>query len=127
MQGQGMSLSAPEKIRVVEALDPLGVHYIEAGFPDSDPKDLELFELFGLGAARAGHRLLFLHDAPPRPRRPRRSGGLAALVGCFAAGAPVVGKTWSLHLDKAIWVSRGEKPGDGSPTRSASAFGRENG
>ena len=39
------SVSAPEKIRVVEALDRLGVHYIEAGFPDSNPKDLELFEL----------------------------------------------------------------------------------
>ena len=45
MQGQGMSLSAAEKIRVVEALDRLGVHFIEAGFPDSNPKDLELFEL----------------------------------------------------------------------------------
>ena len=45
MQGQGMSLSAAEKVRVVRALDALGVHVIEAGFPDSNPKDAELFEL----------------------------------------------------------------------------------
>ena len=45
MQGQGMSLSAAEKVRVVEALDRLGVHYIEAGFPASNPKEAELFGL----------------------------------------------------------------------------------
>ena len=45
MQGQGMSLSAAEKVRVVEALDRLGVHYIEAGFPSSNPKEAELFRL----------------------------------------------------------------------------------
>ena len=45
MQGQGMSLSAAEKVRVVRALDELGVHFIEAGFPSSNPKEGELFEL----------------------------------------------------------------------------------
>ena len=40
-----MSLSAAEKVRVVEALDRLGVHYIEAGFPSSNPKEAELFGL----------------------------------------------------------------------------------
>ena len=44
MQGQGMSLSAEEKLRVVHALDRLGVQFIEAGFPSSNPKELELFE-----------------------------------------------------------------------------------
>jgi len=45
MQGQGMSLSAQEKVRVVQKLDELGVHFIEAGFPGSNPKELELFEM----------------------------------------------------------------------------------
>ena len=44
MQGQGMSLSAAEKVRVVHALDRLGVHFVEAGFPSSNPKEVELFE-----------------------------------------------------------------------------------
>ena len=43
MQGEGMSLSAAEKIRVVSALDSLGVQLIEAGFPSSNPKEVELF------------------------------------------------------------------------------------
>src|SRR5882757_7866680 len=43
MQGEGMSLSAADKVRVVQALDKLGVQMIEAGFPSSNPKEEELF------------------------------------------------------------------------------------
>ena len=46
-----MSLSAAEKVRVAHALDRLGIHFIEAGFPSSNPKEAELFELL------AGERL----------------------------------------------------------------------
>ena len=45
MQGEGMSLTAAEKVRVVRKLDDLGVDLIEAGFPASNPKELELFSL----------------------------------------------------------------------------------
>jgi 2-isopropylmalate synthase len=45
MQGEGMSLSAQEKMRVAHRLDELGIDLIEAGFPSSNPKELELFEL----------------------------------------------------------------------------------
>ena len=43
MQGSGMSLSAAEKVRVVQALDRLGVGFIEAGFPSSNPRRLSSF------------------------------------------------------------------------------------
>src|SRR6202049_4166916 len=43
--GGGMSLTAAEKLRVVHSLDALGVDLIEAGFPASNPKEQELFEL----------------------------------------------------------------------------------
>src|SRR3954452_24547900 len=45
MQGEGMSLSAEEKLRVAHALDDLGVHIIEAGFLSSKQKDEALFDL----------------------------------------------------------------------------------
>ncbi len=44
MQGEGMSLSAEEKVRVAHVLDELGVPLVEAGFPASNPKEAELFE-----------------------------------------------------------------------------------
>src|SRR5262249_22324852 len=45
MQGEGRSLSVDEKLRVAHALDGLGMHFIEAGFPSSNPKEEALFGL----------------------------------------------------------------------------------
>ena len=45
MQGEGLSLSAEEKLRVAQRLDALGMAFVEAGFPSSNPKEEELFAL----------------------------------------------------------------------------------
>ena len=107
MQGQGMSLSAPEKVRVVEALDRLGIQFIEAGFPDSNPKDLELFELLASVPLEQATICAF-GMTRRRDRSAADDPGLAALVGCFAPVVTLVGKTWTLHLDKVTKVSRDE-------------------
>ena len=39
-QREGVSLTAEDKARIARELDSLGIHYIEAGFPASNPKDL---------------------------------------------------------------------------------------
>jgi 2-isopropylmalate synthase len=107
MQGQGLSLSAPEKVRVVEALDRLGVHLVEAGFPDSNPKDLELFELLASVPLEQATIAAF-GMTRRRDREAAEDPGLAALVDCFAPVVTLVGKTWALHLDKVTKVSRDE-------------------
>ena len=43
-QGEGVSYSVQDKIHIVQALDELGVKYIEAGNPGSNPKDMEFFQ-----------------------------------------------------------------------------------
>ena len=43
-QGEGISFSIQDKIHIVEALDELGVKYVEAGNPGSNPKDMEFFQ-----------------------------------------------------------------------------------
>lgn len=107
MQGEGMSLTAAEKVRVVHALDELGVDLIEAGFPASNPKELELYELL------AGERLE--HAEVVAFGMTRRRGiaagddpGLQTLVACFAPVVTLVGKTWAAHLEKVVHVSREE-------------------
>jgi 2-isopropylmalate synthase len=107
MQGEGMSLSAEEKLRVAHRLDQLGVDVIEAGFPSSNPKELELFEL--LAAERLGHAVIAAFgmtrrrdvaaDADP---------ALRVLADCFAPVCTLVGKSWALHLDKVVKVDRDE-------------------
>ncbi len=42
-QGEGVAFSVADKLRVAERLDAFGVHYIEGGWPGSNPKDIEFF------------------------------------------------------------------------------------
>jgi len=107
MQGEGMSLSAPEKLRVARRLDELGIDLIEAGFPSSNPKELELFEL--LAAEPFGHCTIAAFGMTRR----RGAGAdedpaLRMLADCFAPVCTLVGKTWALHLEKVVKVDREE-------------------
>ncbi|HTL73792.1 MAG TPA: citramalate synthase, partial [bacterium] len=42
-QGEGINFSVADKLRIAEKLDSFGVHYIEGGWPGSNPKDIEFF------------------------------------------------------------------------------------
>jgi 2-isopropylmalate synthase len=103
MQGEGMSLSVGEKLRVAHALDELGVRLIEGGFPASNPKEEELFELLSQERFDTAEVAAF--------GMTRRRGSAASddpalrlLAECFAPVCTLVGKTWSLHLEKVIQV-----------------------
>jgi len=107
MQGPGMSLSAAEKVSVVKALDRLGVHYIEAGFPDSNPKDVELFELLAdVELERA--TLAAFGSTRHRDQTAEEDPGLATLVASVAPVCTLVGKTWALHLEKVTHATAEE-------------------
>ena len=107
MQGQGMSLSAQEKVRVVRALDELGIHFIEAGFPSSNPKELELFEM--LAEVQLEQALVCAFGMTRRRDvAAAEDEGLGVLADCFAPVVTLVGKTWGLHLEKVTKVSREE-------------------
>jgi 2-isopropylmalate synthase len=106
MQGYGMSLSVEEKVRVARVLDDLGIPFVEAGFPASNPKEAELFERLAEEGLQADvcafgmtrRRDLAAEDDP----------ALRALADSFAPVCTIVGKTWSLHLDKVVRVDRDE-------------------
>jgi len=107
MGGKGMSLSVGEKLNVVRALDALGVHFVEAGFPASNPKEAELFErLAGLELGQT--TIAAFGMTRRRDRRAEDDEALRALVSCFAPVVCLVGKSWVLHLEKVIRVSREE-------------------
>jgi 2-isopropylmalate synthase len=107
MQGEGMSLSAAEKVRVVAALDALGIQFIEAGFPSSNPKEEELFELLSRLDLRQATICAF-GMTRRRDVSAEEDPALRTLVGSFAPVATLVGKTWGLHLEKVTKVSREE-------------------
>ena len=43
-QGENISLSVEDKVRIAQRLDAFGIHYIEGGWPGSNPKDADFFE-----------------------------------------------------------------------------------
>ena len=85
MQGEGMSLSASEKLRVAHVLDQLGIPLIEAGFPSSNPKEAELFDLLA-AETFAQRRDRRLRDDPPARRGRRGRRGAAAARGVVRPG-----------------------------------------
>jgi 2-isopropylmalate synthase len=106
MQGEGMSLSAGEKLRVAHVLDDMGIGMIEAGFPASNPKEEEFFDLLS--------RETFRNDIAAFGMTRRRDAvaeddpALRLLAECFAPVVTLVGKTWGLHLEKVVKVDRDE-------------------
>jgi 2-isopropylmalate synthase len=103
-QGEAVSLSVDDKLVIAQKLDELGIDYIEGGWPGSNPKDKDFF-------ARAReldfkHARLTAFGATRFARNPvEEDRNVAALV---EAGTPVVsifGKTWDLHVHRALGIS----------------------
>ncbi|HEU4737405.1 MAG TPA: citramalate synthase [Solirubrobacterales bacterium] len=107
MGGQGMSLSVGEKLKVVQALDGLGIHFIEAGFPSSNPKEAELFELLAELELKQATIAAF-GMTRRRDLAAEDDVALRVLAECFAPVVCLVGKSWRLHVDKVIKVSAEE-------------------
>jgi 2-isopropylmalate synthase len=107
MQGQGMSLSAAEKVRVVRALDRLGIGFVEAGFPAANPKEEELFKL--LSDVELDTAVVCAFGMTRRRGiAAEEDDALRTLVLTFAPVCTLVGKTWGLHLEKVTKVSPDE-------------------
>ncbi|MGH2986317.1 MAG: citramalate synthase [Solirubrobacterales bacterium] len=103
MQGEGMSVSVDEKLRVAHALDELGVHVIEAGFAASNPKEEEVFGL--LARERFEHaEVAAFGMTRRRDVRAEDDPALRLIAASFAPVCTLVGKTWSLHLEKVVRV-----------------------
>ena len=100
-QGEGINFSVADKLRIAEKLDAFGVHYIEGGWPGSNPKDLEFFKQ----AARRKWR-----NAKIAAFSMTRRKGVAVesddlMRQILEAETPVVtivGKTWLLHVTEVL-------------------------
>jgi 2-isopropylmalate synthase len=104
MGGGGMSLTAAEKLRVVHALDALGVHMIEAGFPSSNPKEQQLFELLAEEHFETAEIVAF-GMTRRRDVAADADDGLRILAESFAPVCTLVGKASVLHVEKVVRVS----------------------
>ena len=107
MQREGLSLSVGEQMAVAHRLAEFGVHYLEAGFPASNPKYGELFER--LEREDLGETKVAAFGMTRRKHTaPGDDPAMRGLAECFAPVITIVGKTWDLHLEKVTKVDRPE-------------------
>jgi 2-isopropylmalate synthase len=96
-QGEGVALSVGDKLRIAERLDAFGVHFIEGGWPGSNPKDIEFFESARHRTFRNA-RLAAFGSTRRKDIKVEHDDQVRLLID---AGTPVVtiyGKTWLLHV-----------------------------
>jgi 2-isopropylmalate synthase len=104
-QTQGVGFSVNDKVVIAEALDELGIDYVEGGWPGANPTD----DAFFAAPPRLANATL---TAFGMTRRPGRSAGndpgLAALLSTSAKAVCMVGKCWDFHVDVALGIDRDE-------------------
>ncbi len=100
-QGEGVTFSVADKLRIAERLDAFGVHYIEGGWPGSNPKDIEFFQ-------QARHRT-FARARLAAFGSTRRKGIAAEaddqvrlLIDAETPVVTIYGKTWLLHVREVL-------------------------
>ncbi|MDB6065997.1 MAG: leuA [Pedosphaera sp.] len=100
-QGEGINFSVADKLRIAEKIDAFGIHYIEGGWPGSNPKDIEFFEQ--AKRRKFKHARLAAFGSTRRKNTPVESDEQVRLL--LGAGTPVVtiyGKTWLLHVKEVL-------------------------
>src|SRR5206468_12132355 len=96
-----LSLSVEDKLKIARILDGFGIHYIEGGYPGSNPKDVEFFQ--------RAKSLNLRHAKLTAFGMTRKAGGraegdpiLRALVDAQTPVVCVVGKSWTLHVTEVL-------------------------
>src|SRR5689334_23971259 len=106
-QGESISFSVDDKLIIAQKLDELGIDYIEGGWPGSNPKDRDFFAR--AQELKLNHAKLTAFGATRFAKNPvHEDRNVAELV---KAGTPVVsifGKTWDLHVTRALGISLDE-------------------
>ncbi len=101
-QSEGLSLSVEDKLKIAKILDGFGIHYIEGGYPGSNPKDIEFFR-------RARTELKLKTAKLTAFGSTRKAGGKAdsdpnvrALIESETPVVCIYGKSWLLHVTEVL-------------------------
>ena len=100
-QQEGISLSVEDKLKITKKLDELGIHYIEGGWPGSNPKDAEYFQR--VRSLNLSHATIAAFGMTRRANTPAdKDATLLTLLDSQAPVVTLVGKTWDLHVTKVL-------------------------
>jgi 2-isopropylmalate synthase len=106
-QGEGFSLSIDDKLMITDILDELGIHFIEGGFPASNPKDKKFFESASKKNLR-NSKLTAFGSTRKKNNRAKDDAGLITLGETPTDYAAIFGKSWDLHVESVLKIPLGE-------------------
>ena len=100
-QGENITFSADEKVKIALRLDDSGIHYIEGGWPGSNPRDMQFFDLAKRVSFKNARLVAF--GATRKPGiAPEQDPNLQALLASGTATVTIFGKSWDLHVEEIM-------------------------
>lgn len=100
-QGEGISLSVEDKLKIAQKLDELGVDYIEGGWPGSNNKDIEFFER--VKSLNLKHAKVSAFGSTRRKGvKPEEDANLNKILESGVQVASIFGKSWDFHVTTAL-------------------------
>ena len=106
-QSEGISFSVEDKLKIAARLDEFGIHYIEGGWPGSNPKDAEFFKrVQKLNFKQA--KVVAFGSTRKKNTRPQEDANIQALLDAETPVIALVGKSWDLHVKEVLETSLDE-------------------
>jgi 2-isopropylmalate synthase len=106
-QGEGVNFSVTDKLRIADKLDAFGIHYIEGGWPGSNPKDIEFF-----AEARRrkfkNARLAAFGSTRRKNTAVEKDNQVALLLSAETPVITIFGKSWLLHVKEVLGTTPDE-------------------
>ncbi len=100
-QGENITFTADEKLKIAMRLDDMGIHYIEGGWPGSNPRDIRFFDLAKRERFKTARITAFGSTRRPGIRA-ADDANLKAILNSGAPAAAIFGKSWALHVQSIM-------------------------
>ena len=100
-QAESISFSVEDKLKIVKALDDLGISYIEAGNPGSNPKDIEFFEKMRAITLKSA-KLTAFGSTRRRDISVEDDKNVQSLFDAHTPAVAIFGKSWDFHVTEII-------------------------
>lgn len=106
-QGEGISYSVQDKVHICKALDELGIAYIEAGNPGSNPKDMEFFQEMKKNPLKNA-KLCAFGSTRRKDIKCSEDGNLQSLLAADTEYVVIFGKSWTFQVTDILKTSLDE-------------------
>jgi 2-isopropylmalate synthase len=106
-QAEDIAFSVEDKLRITEKLDELGVHYIEGGWPLSNPKDAEYFKK--AKKLKLKNAVLVAFGSTHKPKhKVKDDTNIKSLLDAETSAITIFGKTWDFHVKESLKIPLSE-------------------